>query len=203
MKCPYCGSETDGKKAYCPDCGGKLKKEDNSMDDTLRLPDLSNVPLGGAPRARREPPSRKSPVSAWLIFAVCIVAAAAAVLAALLLLGRPTNNSLPEEPAGADESYDGGDFGDIPDFTLPDDGQEPTDGDEPAVTEPDADGENGGADKDENKDENGDGDLDAPQGGEEPETNGEEPAEPSVDGGDDASPEEDSVSQSFSVSEPN
>ena len=49
MKCPYCGSETDGKKAYCPDCGGKHESFGASRAEEtakrLGIPAVARMPI--------------------------------------------------------------------------------------------------------------------------------------------------------------
>lgn len=124
MRCPYCGTNLKENLSYCPECGGKLKTEDNSNDETLRLPDLSGVPLGSstpAPRTRRSPARQKpsrSPYVAVIVIALVIAAAAAVSIAAILT----TRNNAPADnrvqlPVN-DKDID------IPDFRVPASGED-------------------------------------------------------------------------------
>ena len=116
MKCPYCGKELSEKKTYCPECGGKLNKTDNSKDDTLRLPDLSGVPLGGAPRARRTPPAKKSGGGGTAALVVVALIAAAVAAAAIVFIMREREPSeRPVVDIGEPDTVV-----DEPDFDLPD-----------------------------------------------------------------------------------
>lgn len=116
MKCTRCGANVDENQKYCSSCGGRMVKEDNSKDDTLRLPDLSGVPLGisDEPRRRSSVPKKKTS-SAGLIWGICAVIAvltAAIVLVAVVFLRSGTsdifpnsNNSYSIDPYDEDEDY--------------------------------------------------------------------------------------------------
>lgn len=112
MKCPRCGAETDKSKAYCQSCGCELRPRDNSNDDTLRLPDLSDVPLGQQPQRRRTgAPEKRRSGGAKIFIAVCtvIIAAALAVCLAVMVARRSASPApaeivdLPEEDYYTDE----------------------------------------------------------------------------------------------------
>lgn len=128
MKCPRCGSEADEQKNYCTRCGAQLKPGDNSSDDTLRLPDLSGVPLGGRSDRRREAAAGPAPsdrggraLKITLIVCSLAIAVTLAVCAALLLTQDGGKGSVPapEETRqdGEDAAENGGYMyvdGDIP-----------------------------------------------------------------------------------------
>lgn len=202
MKCPYCGTKLNDGLSYCPECGGRLKPEDNSKDDTLRLPDLSGVPLNSqpsAPRARKSSPPPKKNSTGLIVLAVCavIAAIAAAVCIAVILLSRTDEPLVPEgdtrPPVVSDEpqpeTQEPEDIADITDGSQDGDAQtdEPPAEEEPKSDEPendtsaDNDGESGVIAEDMNPSEN------------EPENMPEEKPE--------NEPQPDNASQSVSTSE--
>lgn len=206
MKCPYCGTQLNENMTYCPDCGGKLKQEDNSKDDTLRLPDLSSVPLGDeSPRARRASPPPKKNNAALITVAVCamIIAVAAAICIAIALSGRNTEPIAPNSQPGEPEDgyrYDSPDYAKDEDgLTFPDDyDDEPEQGNE---NKDDSEQENENNTEEIKKDSEADNkifaedvtpelDVSEPEESEEPET----PDEPDLD------PDNGEENQSVSIS---
>lgn len=149
MKCPRCGAETDEKSNYCQKCGAVLRQRDNSADDTLRLPDLSGVPLGGQPMRGEEADRRREsgglrrdnagPLKVTLVVCVLAIVIAVAVCLALMLTRRGDRSPLFEEKNDNTGDYQE-DYGDR-DYDVYD---EPTDDeqDEPPelkdTTEPEA-----------------------------------------------------------------
>lgn len=205
MKCPYCGTELEEKMTYCPDCGGRLKQEDNSKDDTLRLPDLSGVPLSGeTQRVRRSsPPPKKKSKAAMITAAVCVMiaAAAAAICVAIALSGRNAKLSVPDAlPDETEESYRYGepDYGrDERSPEIPDGGGSKTEEEpNPALEEKPA--ENNNEEDKEDEEENEENEIFAEDVTPEPEpATPDEPEE--TEGADEAVPE-DGGNQSVSVS---
>lgn len=115
MKCPRCGAETDAKNNYCQQCGAVLRQRDNSSDDTLRLPDLSGVPLGGQSASGGEGGGRRResavqqkdssrPLKVTLVVCVMAIAVAVAVCLALTVT-RKGNGPLFEERSKNSETY--------------------------------------------------------------------------------------------------
>ncbi|MGN1097945.1 MAG: hypothetical protein ACI4SS_03500 [Clostridia bacterium] len=117
MKCPRCGAETDKSKTYCPQCGGELHPRDNSNDDTLRLPDLSGVPLGEPQRRKSSASESKDLGAAKIVIAVCavIIAIALAVCLAMFMVGGRNTAPIP----GTDFIEDNMPSHNVPDLELP------------------------------------------------------------------------------------